>query len=141
MTEAKLVKTIFINAKPERVWAFLTEPELLGRWFHASKAKLEAGADYELFKEGDDKAMCWGRVLESEAPSRLVYTFTHGMLKGHETRVEWTLSSVEAGTMLEMVHDGFEGGEHDLFNMLISHDKGWDDHFGRLRSKCAEAEA
>lgn len=141
MNEAKLIKTIFLRATPERVWAFLTEPELLGRWFHASRDPLVAGEPYELLKDGTDERNCWGRVIEAQPPQRLVQTFTHDHLQGHETRVQWTLTEVEGGTRLELVHDGFEGTEANLLDMLTGHDKGWDEHFGRLRERVVEAAA
>ena len=34
---------------------------------------------------------------------------------------------------LTLVHSGFEAFTGDVFDMLTSHDKGWDQHFTRLR--------
>lgn len=136
MTDATLAKTIFINAAPERVWTYLVEPDKLARWFHESDKMLDAGQDYALLRENKDKPdpkMCWGRVLVSEPPHRLVYTFTHAFLGGHETEVAWQLEEAFGGTKLTLVHSGFEAFTGDVFDMLTSHDKGWDQHFTRLR--------
>lgn len=136
MTKAQMTKTIFINAAPERVWTYLVTPDKLARWFHESDAKLVAGNDYTLLHENPDKPdqkMCWGRVLVSEPPRRLVYTFTHAFLGGAETEVEWTLAPAYSGTQVTLVHSGFEAYEGDVMEMLTNHDKGWDQHFGRLR--------
>jgi uncharacterized protein YndB with AHSA1/START domain len=128
----KIEKTIFLRAKPEKVWAFLTQPDQLKRWFHESEAALEQGADYALLKD-DSSKLCWGKVEEARLHERLVYTFTHDHLQGHETRVVWTLEAVADGTRLGLVHDGFEGAPVSEFDMLCSHDAGWDEHFGKMR--------
>ena len=136
MTEARMTKTIFINASPERVWTYLVEPDKLARWFHEADRELEAGQDYALLRENEEKPdrnLCWGKVLVSEPPRRLVYTFTHTFLQGTETEVEWLLEAAFGGTRLTLHHSGFEAFEGDVMDMLTSHDKGWDDHFRRLR--------
>jgi len=133
MTDAVLTKTVYIKSKPATVWKYLTEGEKLARWFHEADCNLtNPGTDYVLLMESGNKG-CWGRVLEVEAPNRLVYTFTHDYLKGYETRVEWTLKELDGGTQLTLVHTGLDKSEGDAFAMLSDHDKGWDEHLQRLR--------
>lgn len=134
-TEAKMIKTIYIKAPRNLVWSYLTEPDKLARWFHESDTVLTAGSEYQLLRENQsDKGqkMCWGKVLEADAPNRLVYTFTHTML-GHETTVEWALADVHGGTQVTMTHTGLDGNAEMAFGMLSAHDEGWDEHFVRLR--------
>ena len=38
------------------------------------------------------------------------------------------------GTILTLVHEGWENYEDDPFGMGANHDKGWDEHFSRLRT-------
>lgn len=137
MTEFKLVKTIYIKAKPERVWGYLTEPEKLATWFHRSDVPLEAGKAYALLRENPDKPdpkLCWGTVLEADQPRRLVYTFTHNDLQGADTKVIWELTEVEGGgTQVTMTHTGFAEAPVDSLSMTAAHDQGWDNHFNRLR--------
>ena len=136
MTEATLTKTIYIKAPPERVWTYLVEPDKLARWFHEGDRKLEAGQDYALLSEHEDKEdrrLCWGRVLVSEPPKRLVYTFTHASMNGQESQVEWRLVPAFGGTQVTLIHSGFEDYEGDALGILSNLDKGWDDHFRRLR--------
>lgn len=135
MTYTKIEKTIFIKASPSRVWMYLTDKDKLGEWFHPANTQLKKGEPYALMKDG--KKLCWGTVIEAKKPHRLVYTFTHEWLKGVETTVEWSLSAVHGGTMLKLVHYGFEDAPVDHLDKLCSHDKGWDDHFSRLREKAA----
>jgi len=136
MSDTRMEKTIFINSTPENVWHYLTDKDKLGEWFHRGKDDLEKGKDYQLLKDDGDK-LCWGRVVEANAPTKLVYTFTHDHLKGTETTVIWELSPVHGGTMLKLTHYGFEAADVDTLEMLINHDKGWDKHLGRLRELAA----
>jgi uncharacterized protein YndB with AHSA1/START domain len=140
MAEAKIEKSLFLKAPRERVWEFLTDSACLGRWFHPSDRPLDTPGPYRLVKstEEPDACVCWGEVIEAEAPSRLVYTFTHKWLGEHLTRVEWTLSEVASGTLVKLVHDGFEGAPVDVFEQLCGHDAGWDEHFVKLRVRVAE---
>lgn len=134
MTDGTIVKTIYLKAPRARVWAYLTEADKLARWFHEADKTLEAGQDYALMSENTPgEKTLWGKVVESDAPSRLVYTFTHDHLAGVETLVTWELVETDGGTQLTMTHSGFEKAGDNAFAMLAAHDKGWDEHFARLR--------
>ena len=129
--DATIVKTIFLKAPPETVWAHLTEADKLGVWFHAAAADLSEGEDYQLLDSKGEK-LCWGRVTRMEAPHRLSYTFTVGMFEGAVTDVDWTLEPVHGGTRLSLVHTGLPQGE-DGFGLLTAFDAGWDKHLLKLR--------
>jgi len=135
MTNPVLIKTIYINASPEVVWQYLVDKKKLGQWFHPAKSdadQLQAGNNYSLVgKDGGD--ICWGKVITAKEPTHLSYTFTHDHLKGVETLVEWELTAVDGGTQLKLTHTGFEKLSEGMFSMLVSHDKGWDEHLTRLR--------
>lgn len=131
MTDPVMVKTIYLNAKPERVWRYLTEKELLARWFSETDRDLTESASFQYLSfnlEKEDRKLMWGDVLEIDPPNKLVHTFTHQWLKGVVTTVTWELQAVEDGTQLTMTHAGF-----DTLTELKDHDKGWDEHFMRLR--------
>lgn len=136
MTKMKIVKTLFLKAPPEHVWKFLTQADQLALWFMRGREDLAAGGDYVLEtnsygKEGEK--VCWGQVLEAKKPERLVHTFTHGQFKGVETTCTWTLEAVPGGTVLTLVHDGWEKVAENAFGLAAEHDKGWDEFLGRLR--------
>ena len=136
MTSLKITKTLFLKAPPEHVWRFLTEADKLALWFHRGRADLADGGDYVLEtnsygKEGEK--LVWGAVLEMTPPERLVHSFTHNHLNGVETRCIWTLEAVEGGTILTLVHEGWEQVGDGAFAMAANHDSGWDEHFLRLR--------
>lgn len=136
MTELTITKTIFLKAPASHVWKFLTDPDRLAEWFHRGGGIMEKGGEYSLLtnslgKEGEK--LCWGTVLEIDPPKRLVHTFTHNWLKNVETKVTWTLTETSGGTVLNLVHEGWEKVDEDAFNMGANHDVGWDEHFARLR--------
>ncbi len=136
MSDMKIVKTLFLKAPPEHVWKFLTDADKLATWFHEGEGALEQGGDWAVLtnspgKEGD--RVCWGEVVEMKKPEKLVHTFTHNHLNGVETTCTWTLEAVKGGTILTLVHDGWDAYEADPFGMAADHDKGWDEHFARLR--------
>ncbi len=141
MTEPRIEKSIFLKASPARVWAFLTEPDQLARWFHPSDRALTSPGPYDFWKTSETagERFCWGEVLEAEAETRLVYTFTHTWLGEHATRVCWTLEAAGGGTRLSLVHDGFAGGPVDALEAVFDHDAGWDEHFATLRIRVADA--
>lgn len=131
MSDAVMIKTIYLKASPEKVWRHLTEKELLARWFHETNKDLTKGAEFEWLsfdQDKDDRKLMWGKVLERDPPRKLVHTFTHQWLNGVVTTVTWELTKIEGGTQLRLTHAGLPGlGE------LSDHDKGWDEHMVRLR--------
>lgn len=143
MAEARIEKTIFLKADPSRVWAFLTDPEMLARWFHPADRSLAQKSPYQFWRNAESvgEEFCWGEVVDVEADVRLVYTFAHKWLGRHETRVSWRLSPVDGGTRLQLVHEGFQDAPVDVFDCLCDHDAGWDEHFTKLRERVLEPQA
>jgi uncharacterized protein YndB with AHSA1/START domain len=134
MTETIIKKSIYIKASREQVWAYLTQPELLGKWFHVPKSALTAGASYEMFgRESGDKLM-WGEVQEAQPYDRLAYTFSIGPMQGANSTVVWTLEEVSGGTRLSLEHSGLPQGA-EPFGLTLALDKGWDAHIADLRTE------
>lgn len=143
-----MIKTIFLAAPPETVWAYLTEADKLGEWFHPAAANLTKGVEFSLLGKSDGdttgaddieaRRICWGNVMEMDRPRRLVYSFTIKPLGGHTTQVSWQLEPISDGTRLTMTHDGIEEAAGEAaFGLLQALDKGWDEHFGKLRQRVA----
>jgi len=131
MSDPVMIKTIYLKATPEKVWRHLTDKELLARWFHETNRDLsdKVSFDYLSFHEDkDDRKLMSGDVVTFEPPRKLVHTFTHQWLEGVITTVTWDLLAVDGGTQLTMTHAGFT-----KLSGLADHDKGWDEHFLRLR--------
>ncbi|MEM7021145.1 MAG: SRPBCC domain-containing protein [Pseudomonadota bacterium] len=129
-------KSAFFKVPRETVWAFLTEGEKLGQWFFAPEADLVAGQDYVMSQPGetgDEAVRCWGRVLEMEPPSKLVYSFTIKPMNGVMSKVTWILEEVLGGTRLTLEHTGLGQTGEAALGLLAALDGGWDRHIGKLR--------
>lgn len=116
------VDEVFPHA-PEVVWKTLTTPELMGRWlsmqptgFQPTKGKRFT---YQTTPAGEWDGVIQCEVLEVIANERLVYTWKggHEANVGYGSRLEtvvtWTLSKVENGTRLHLVHSGFVRPKND----------------------------
>ena len=136
-----LIKTIIFDAPPDLVWAFLTEKDKLGEWYHPAAADLAAGQSYRLMgrsEDGTPKPQIWGEVLEWDPPRRLVTTFCIEPFGDRTTTVIWELTDVEGGTRLKLTHEGIaEAAGPAALPLLSALDVGWDAHLGDLRRAVA----
>lgn len=103
--------------RPEAIWKALTTGELIARWLAMTPTGFEAvaGKDftYQTTAAGAWDGVIHCRVLEAVPHQRLVYSWKggHAANVGYgsllDTVVTWTLSGIERGTRLRMVHSGF----------------------------------
>ena len=126
-----IVKTIFIDAPREAVWAALTEKDKIGTWFDPADGDMIEGEDWHMLS---GSVNMWGRVLETRPPELLVYTFNHDWLK-HDTNDRWELVAKDGGTELTLKHDGFAGAEN-AEKQIADHNEGWGKHMESLRGLC-----
>jgi uncharacterized protein YndB with AHSA1/START domain len=128
MTEAvgaePLTKEMKIDATPETVYAFFTEPELVTRWLarEVTMDPTPGGIFRQVHRDtaGVDHVM-EGEFLVLEPPSRVVFAWAfEGMPEGDEiSSVEVTLVPEGDGTLLRLVH-------HNLPESLREdHGTGW----------------
>lgn len=89
----------FIPRPPAIVWAAITEPEQLARWWVPGDISAEVGHEFTLEMPGWGAVSC--RVLEVDEPGRIVYTFADWTLT-------WTLVPEGRGTRLVLQHTGFD---------------------------------
>ncbi len=138
MTDPIINKSIFFAAPRETVWAFLTEKDKLSQWFQPAQSDLKANEDYALINTndaGEVSKIIWGKVLEMDAPSRLVYTFTIKPMGGAMTTVTWQLEQVPGGTKLSLSHAGISAAAGEAaMGLLMALDDGWDKHLASFRS-------
>ena len=130
-----LHKTVFLAASREVVWAYLTDKDRLGEWFHPGVDSLEAGKPYQLYKSDDRTSiMLRGDILVADRPSFLSYTGTVKPIGDLLTRLSWTLDEVPGGTRLSLLQEGVgEAAGDAALAALIKLDNGWDKHFSDLR--------
>jgi uncharacterized protein YndB with AHSA1/START domain len=129
---ASIERELHIKARPEAVFALLTDPARIPEWMgREAWVEPRPGGVYRVDYNGFD--IVSGKVLECEPPSRFVVTWgweslDAGMMKPGSSTLEFTLSAEGEGTKLRMVHSGLHG--HDA----ASHAEGWDMFLPKLTS-------
>jgi uncharacterized protein YndB with AHSA1/START domain len=111
-----VIDEVFPHA-PQTIWKTLTTSELIGRWLKMTPVGFEPtkGRDFTM---QTTPAGAWDgvircRVLEAAPYERLVYAWSggHAGNVGYgsqlDTVVTWTLSRVDGGARVRMVHSGF----------------------------------
>ena len=140
-----VVDEVFPHA-PEVVWRTLTTPELMGRWLKMAATGFEAVKGkrftYQTTPAGQWDGVIQCQVLEVTPNERLVYAWTGGH-EGNvgygsrlETVVTWTLTRVDQGTRVRMVHAGFVLPRNDTAFRGMS--EGWKTVLQRLEAIAGE---
>jgi uncharacterized protein YndB with AHSA1/START domain len=124
-----VTRELVIDASPETVWEFLTDPEKIKRWkgvlvsFDAT-----AGAAYRI--EVIPTHIAAGKVVELDPPHRLVYTWgweQGGPVPPGSTTVEYELLPRGEGTLLRLTHRDLPGA-----GAAGRHAHGWEHYLDRL---------
>ncbi len=137
MTNTTITKIFFLKASRKKVWEFLTNKDKMGEWFFTANEDLAENQEYELFEiedNGNSIKRCWGKVLEMDKPSKLVYTFTIAPLNGNMTTVTWKLEQVLGSTRVTLTHEGIDKAAGEAASaLLMALDSGWDRHIAKMR--------
>lgn len=121
MTTLDITRNIDINAPVERVWAAITEPELIAQWF-GDTCEFDA-------TPGGTGTFGWPEhgpfrvvVEHVDAPKTLIYRWARDVgvdpVPGNSTLVRFDLTEISGGTRLTLLETGFEElddpqGAHD----------------------------
>jgi uncharacterized protein YndB with AHSA1/START domain len=101
---------------PETIWKALTSAQLIARWLMPPtgfEAVVGNAFTFQTKPGGNWDGVIHCRVLEVVAFSRLVYAWKGGDERNSgygaplDTVVTWSLTPVEAGTRIRLVHAGF----------------------------------
>ena len=120
-TQEIVVDEFFPHA-PQTIWKLLTTGELIGRWLMAPTGfEPVAGKrfTFQTTSAGAWDGVIHCQVLEATPNERLAYAWKGGHEEnvGYgaplDTVVTWTLSKVEGGTRLRLVHSGFVTPKND----------------------------
>lgn len=122
---------IAIEASPEIVFGYFTDPDKLAQW-HGVYAELEPrpGGKFRLNVTGRDVAS--GAFVTLEPYERIVFTWGwerpgHAIPPGLTT-VDVTLTPIGSGTLVRLRHSGFPTSRSRQ-----EHERGWRHYLGRLR--------
>jgi len=129
-----------IDASPETVFAFFTDPEKLTRWL-AVEATLDprpGGVCHQIHIGSDGTRYSMrGEFVEVSPPSRVVFTwgFDNDTMEARPgaSTVEVTLEPRDAGTWLKLVHRDLPESERG------DHDAGWGTMLDRLAAAIADS--
>lgn len=100
---------------PERIWRTLTRSEMIAKWLMPNDFEPVVGYRFT-FKTrpmGDWDGIVHCEVLQCDPPLVLRYSWKGGSDSNPDvgsrldSEVTWTLTKVDGGTHLKMVHDGF----------------------------------
>jgi len=129
----KIEQTYYYAARPEKVFAALTEADQLARWFvdRAVTAPRKGGA----FRLTWGKYTLRGRVRAIDPPRKIVLDWVDRFEGGKElvTKARFVLQKKGKGTLLTVTHSGFKDGKKwiALFGAVQS---GWAYYLTNLRS-------
>ncbi|MGX5817719.1 SRPBCC family protein [Chitinophaga lutea] len=128
----------FYPHRPNVVWEYLTDPILLQEWLMPNDFQPRVGHEFK-FKTlpkprfgFDGNIYC--QVLEVVPSERLTYSWKGGW-GGKitlDSKVTWTLTAKDDGTLLLLEHSGFQGMKN-IFSFLVMN-KGWVKIIKRLLS-------
>jgi uncharacterized protein YndB with AHSA1/START domain len=120
-------QTIRIEAPQEAVFALLTEPAQMQRWFPVTVFEPKVGGAFG-FEKGE--FVCFGEVVEFDPPRVVAYTWDYKKTPiGSRTIVRYDLRKDGSGTVVHLTHTGFVDAE-----WASDHRKGWTYYLGRLKT-------
>jgi uncharacterized protein YndB with AHSA1/START domain len=129
----ELLKEIWIDAAPEKVFPYLVEPELLTTWIgEESWNDPRPGGVFRL--KFDSENVSRGEFVEIDPPRRVVYTWgseERASLPVGSTTVTFDLEPESGGTRVRLRHSGLPNEQE-----VEQHTKGWD-HFLPLLARVA----
>ncbi|WP_026547579.1 SRPBCC family protein [Paenarthrobacter nicotinovorans] len=86
----------------DAVWAALTTPKLLARWWAAGNIAPVVGHRFTMDMDRWGQQQC--EVISVEPGTSITFLFAEGSL---DTTITWTLETVDGGTTLHFEHAGF----------------------------------
>ncbi len=126
----RIEREVLVPAEIERVWRALTSPEELAQWFgDGAELDLRVGgaAKFSWSEYGES----WEAVVQVvDPPNRFAYrwavTSDTRVEDSPSTVVEFTLSTVDGGTMVRVVETGFASLPDEIYKRSLDENtSGW----------------
>lgn len=131
MTTEAITKQIRVDANPETAFDVFTGR--IGDWWpleHYSVFGREATVAFEgdriVERSPTGEETVWGQVLDFEVAGRVRFTWHPGRAGDDEpTEVEVSFASDGDGTLVTLVHSGWEGLSEERRAGRVDYDNGW----------------
>ena len=127
-----ILASVEIAAPVERVFAALTRPEQITRWWgkegiyktESWLSDFRVGGNWKADGRNADGTTfsVSGTYLEIDPPKKIVQTWKSGWDGDNETRLTYRLEQVDRGTKVTLRHEGFVGRP----GSCEDHAKGWE---------------
>ena len=125
---APIVRSVEIGAPAERVFELLADADELVRWWpDAAELDPRVGGGFRFEFLGGESVVT-GEVTAFEPPRTLGMAWRPGARPDALTRIEFTITPLERGCRVEVVHDGWEQAPE----LRGAHDAGWQHFLGCL---------
>ena len=128
-----VVREVYVEARPEVVWAAVTQPESLARWYAFGGAEIDLRPGGRLVMRWDEHGEYWGFVEKVEPGRRFAFRYAvdPGVepVPGNSNLVELTLTPEAEGTRLRVVESGFERlsvPADEQAKRVAESEQGWD---------------
>jgi uncharacterized protein YndB with AHSA1/START domain len=133
ITGDRIEQEIHVQAPPEVVFGFFTDPAMHNRWIgHCATLDPRCGGIYRCVM--NDTATAVGEFVEVDPPHRVVFTWgfenNPGIPPGSST-VTVTLTADRGGTRVRLVHTGL------AHPAIAPHHQGWGGYLAQLASAAA----
>jgi len=126
--QKEIKQTSFFSQSPEKVWDYLTKPELIEQWLGKTDFQPIVGHKFRFISPYGNDSIC--EVLEVKPFTRLSYSWQKNSAKDNRpfnSIIVWTLVPNKKGTELQLDHNGFAALED-----YDAHNNGWTSCFTQL---------
>ena len=148
MVPEQIEREIVIDAPVERVWAMLTEADLIQQWVAFDGATIDLQPGGELVMQWKEHGRFYSHVERVEPPHFFSYRGSYlpdeQPHDGNSTLVEFTLSPEGSGTRLRVVESGFRNlqlPEAEQASLAAGNIDGWNGGFATLQEYAARQAA
>jgi uncharacterized protein YndB with AHSA1/START domain len=137
------VYQLYIKATAEEVWAAITDPATVAKFFFGARVESTYRVGAKLRSLSPDGSDIWGdnTILESDPPRRLVHTwrslYEPDLAAEPESRVTWEIEPQPGGFVkLTLVHDRLESSPKTAESV-----RGWSYVLSNLKTVIETGEA
>ncbi|HEY3562906.1 MAG TPA: SRPBCC domain-containing protein [Kribbella sp.] len=129
-------REVYVEARPEVVWAAVTQPEVFARWYAFGGAEIDLRPGGRLVMRWDEHGEYLGFVEKVEPGRRFAYRYAVvpavEPTPGNANLVEFTLTPEGEGTRLLVVESGYERLDDPGATPPEQAARSWDNALGLL---------